>query len=307
MFSYAEMSTAELIDLLFKEEDRVKRGHIEELVRRGEEAAGPLREIIKNEDYWYEGQDGDYWIVIHAITVLSAIRDEKALPDLIEMVPHAYISNHDNAVEILPAALSQFGQEAAEPYMNFINEHRGAYRDNSDYSFCRNVFSAALTRIALENDQVRERVTGFICNNFIDPQEDDAVFLSLSAAHPLALDRERGLRALREAFKRGVIKEEVTEGFDQFIRFLDSPGADAYYDLKRDLFDFYLPEAIRERQREKAKLQRENLGRDSGGKPVSAGYSLSQRGALVRLEKTGRNDSCPCGSGKKYKKCCGKI
>ena len=26
----------------------------------------------------------------------------------------------------------------------------------------------------------------------------------------------------------------------------------------------------------------------------------------VRSEKVGRNDPCPCGSGKKYKKCCGK-
>lgn len=26
----------------------------------------------------------------------------------------------------------------------------------------------------------------------------------------------------------------------------------------------------------------------------------------VRVEKVGRNDPCPCGSGKKYKKCCGK-
>jgi SEC-C motif-containing protein len=25
----------------------------------------------------------------------------------------------------------------------------------------------------------------------------------------------------------------------------------------------------------------------------------------VRVEKIGRNDPCPCGSGKKYKKCCG--
>ena len=24
-------------------------------------------------------------------------------------------------------------------------------------------------------------------------------------------------------------------------------------------------------------------------------------------EKVGRNDPCPCGSGKKYKKCCGKL
>ena len=26
--------------------------------------------------------------------------------------------------------------------------------------------------------------------------------------------------------------------------------------------------------------------------------------ARTRLAATGRNDSCPCGSGKKYKKCC---
>ena len=27
---------------------------------------------------------------------------------------------------------------------------------------------------------------------------------------------------------------------------------------------------------------------------------------IVNENKVGRNDSCPCGSGKKYKKCCGK-
>jgi SWIM/SEC-C metal-binding protein len=26
---------------------------------------------------------------------------------------------------------------------------------------------------------------------------------------------------------------------------------------------------------------------------------------IVKSEKIGRNDPCPCGSGKKYKKCCG--
>jgi preprotein translocase subunit SecA len=25
-----------------------------------------------------------------------------------------------------------------------------------------------------------------------------------------------------------------------------------------------------------------------------------------KVEKIGRNDQCPCGSGKKYKQCCGK-
>ena len=42
------------------------------------------------------------------------------------------------------------------------------------------------------------------------------------------------------------------------------------------------------------------------GRWVYAGQQL-QRGTTVRREtpKVGRNDPCPCGSGKKYKKCCG--
>ena len=29
-------------------------------------------------------------------------------------------------------------------------------------------------------------------------------------------------------------------------------------------------------------------------------------GTIRKEKKVGRNDPCPCGSGKKYKKCCGK-
>ena len=29
--------------------------------------------------------------------------------------------------------------------------------------------------------------------------------------------------------------------------------------------------------------------------------------ATEEISKTGRNDACPCGSGKKFKKCCGKV
>src|SRR5512145_2630694 len=123
MSNYAEMTTAELIDLLFNEEDRATMEHARELIARGEEAARPLREILANEDYWYEGQGGDHWIVVHAINILSAMRDEQALPLLIEMVPHAYFSNHDAAVEVLPAALGHYGATAVDPYMKFIGEY----------------------------------------------------------------------------------------------------------------------------------------------------------------------------------------
>src|SRR5215510_3848477 len=213
MFNYAEMKTAELIDLLFKEEDRATLEHAREMVARGEEAAGPLREILANEDYWYEGQGGDHWIVVHAINILGAMRDEQTLPLLIEMVPHAYFSNHDSAVEVLPAALAEYGATALEPYMKFIGEYRGAYHDNPDFGHCRHTLSAALTRIALRDEAVHARVADFIIGLFADPQEDDKIFLSFSADHPIALDKapgkERGLQAVRAAYERGMISQEI--------------------------------------------------------------------------------------------------
>ncbi|MGL6106354.1 SEC-C metal-binding domain-containing protein [Romboutsia sp.] len=43
---------------------------------------------------------------------------------------------------------------------------------------------------------------------------------------------------------------------------------------------------------------------DDERKEIQKAYKLSK--TVVREDKVGRNDACPCGSGKKYKKCCGK-
>ena len=37
-----------------------------------------------------------------------------------------------------------------------------------------------------------------------------------------------------------------------------------------------------------------------------AGGDPAKKGAQVKRVKVGRNDPCPCGSGKKYKNCCGR-
>ncbi|MBR6650971.1 MAG: preprotein translocase subunit SecA [Clostridia bacterium] len=59
-------------------------------------------------------------------------------------------------------------------------------------------------------------------------------------------------------------------------------------------------------------MPREQIKRVEVAKPVSAGFAGAGDGTLKKKpvvkkasEKIGRNDPCPCGSGKKYKKCCG--
>ncbi|MCP5368805.1 MAG: YchJ family protein [Hyphomicrobiales bacterium] len=41
------------------------------------------------------------------------------------------------------------------------------------------------------------------------------------------------------------------------------------------------------------------------GRWVFADCVLNPKGPTRRVDKVGRNDPCPCGSGKKFKKCCG--
>ena len=49
-------------------------------------------------------------------------------------------------------------------------------------------------------------------------------------------------------------------------------------------------------------LQREELAKDA---TASHGGENVTKKTVVNKDKVGRNDPCPCGSGKKYKKCCG--
>lgn len=327
MLNYSQMTTDSLIDLLFEAEDRVTLDHIREVVSRGREATPRLREIILNEDHWYEGQYGGYWIVLHAVVILSAMRDPQVLPDVLSSVMHSYFADHEWVSDKWTEILAQFGPPAIEPLKSFILEHRGAYVDNSDYSFARHHALSALTRIALDHAEVKAAVLDFISNLYSDPGEEDVDFLSFSLTRPAALDRRRGIQIAKAAYQRGVIDGDVVGDFGEFLGRLNDPLLDPFYSLKRDLFAFYDPEAITARQRRWASKEIEDIYqpmRDDlawGGPPpfplpidpiypgsellVPEGDLEDQSGALVRAEKTGRNDPCPCGSGMKFKKCCG--
>lgn len=48
-----------------------------------------------------------------------------------------------------------------------------------------------------------------------------------------------------------------------------------------------------------------NMEREQVAEAKSTNFEETERKPIVKEDKPGRNDVCPCGSGKKYKKCCG--
>jgi preprotein translocase subunit SecA len=78
------------------------------------------------------------------------------------------------------------------------------------------------------------------------------------------------------------------EGFELFDQML--------YKIDNDISTYLLKAEIRQNTKAEQTLK---------GKAVENSNKVKKR-SPKRVNKIGRNEPCPCGSGKKYKQCCGK-
>ncbi len=109
--------------------------------------------------------------------------------------------------------------------------------------------------------------------------------------HIDAMDELRRGMHLRAYGQRDPIVEYRLEGFDMFDEMIAS--------IKEDTVRMLL--TIRIRTEEEPK-------REQVAKPTAmsgGGDDTLRKEPVKNKKKVGRNDPCPCGSGKKYKKCCG--
>ena len=92
---------------------------------------------------------------------------------------------------------------------------------------------------------------------------------------------------LRSYAQNNPLVEYTNEGFQLFDEMLDT--------INREITKYLLKAEIKQ-----------NLERKEVAKPTGTNDSKDKVKTTRKVEKIGRNDPCPCGSGKKYKQCCGK-
>ncbi|NLW92081.1 MAG: preprotein translocase subunit SecA [Syntrophomonadaceae bacterium] len=102
--------------------------------------------------------------------------------------------------------------------------------------------------------------------------------------HIDAMDQLRNGISLRAYGQKDPLIEYKFEAFDAFQSMIHS--------IKEDLLRYIMRIRVVEQQEERVTFV--NQGEEAEKKPVKVG------------KKVGRNEPCPCGSGKKYKNCCGK-
>ena len=92
---------------------------------------------------------------------------------------------------------------------------------------------------------------------------------------------------LRSYAQNNPLVEYTNEGFQLFDEMLDT--------INREITKYLLKAEIKQ-----------NLERKEVAKPTGTNDSKDKVKTTRKVEKIGRNSPCPCGSGKKYKQCCGK-
>ncbi len=142
--------------------------------------------------------------------------------------------------------------------------------------------------------------------------------------HLYAMDQLRNsiwMRSLAEKDPKTEYKREAVRLFEQMFERIEEHVTDVILKVERpkkaeEAKDLYtIAETSHERVSQFADSQYNRARYEQSKQLVAAQYEQGaqapqgeQRVKQIKLEqpKVGRNDPCPCGSGKKYKKCCGK-
>ncbi|KPJ98843.1 MAG: preprotein translocase subunit SecA [Desulfobacterales bacterium SG8_35] len=119
--------------------------------------------------------------------------------------------------------------------------------------------------------------------------------------HLLNMDHLKEGIGLRGYGQKNPLNEYKREGFEMFANMIETVKQQTLTTLFR--IKIASEEDVDREAMEKRKRQQAEMRLSRGGQEAAQ----TQQPLKREGEKIGRNDPCPCGSGRKYKKCCGRL
>lgn len=299
----ASLSPFELTDLMIENEDRVPRNVIDECARRGDELTEHLNRLHEIDYLWDpEGNAGLWWLRLHAAMILGLIPSEKAGLLLVELMRRLSIEEDSDMQDWLAGYWPALFNNKPETVLAAV---RALAEDRSMGWYIRvNAIEPVMASAQHHGGVVFEQVFAWLVDKVAD-ETDDRDFRLLAAMVLLKHPRSE-YRALLD----GLADSQTGSGkfFDRKDVQKAYSDASRKFDRHTNPWGFYEPDSITNRQirwrDEDAKAEMRRLN-DAAEYPDSSYEPYYFEEPYVRpAPKIGRNDPCPCGSGKKYKKCC---
>lgn len=238
----------------------------------------------------------------------------------------------ENLIERIYATLEEFISEKFDEYSSSSKAEKEE-RARLIKDIFREKFSYTLTEEDFANIDKKnheEEINEFVEHFTKELKEKEALagkenlnmfirYQYLQAIDKKWLDHLENLESLREAVylrsygQKNPLTEYKLEGFDIFYSMLDDIRIEIASRLVRvQISTEEEAHASRQMRSIQGNAQHNSMGSFSGagqgmGPTALSSRSRPENAQVVRtVPKVGRNDPCPCGSGKKYKHCCGK-
>jgi len=251
---------------------------------------------------WPEDEDDvSGYAPIHAWRGLAQLRAAEAVGPLLEMMGPLDELGDDWYLEEFPHVFAWIGLASMAPLRDYLLEDRPG-------TYPRVVASSGLRELAMRHAQVRDDVVKVLCEALSKYEQSDETFNGLLVADLLELKAVEAAELIERAHAADRVDLMVCGCWETVRKELGVEGLGLVpKELAAQKPSFLPPElqakfeAAAERLRSRPPLTGDNWEEpDDSDDVVPDGPLLP----LQPVKKAGRNDPCPCGSGKKYKKCC---
>lgn len=249
------------------------------VLRFGAAAVAPLCEVLSDPEVWEPTALPETMFPVHLLYLLGCLGDATAAPTIVEVLRTQDLGDHltEGVAPVLgalgPAALPSLVpvalDHAVDPWVRNAMG-RGLYLAGCAHPEVRAEVAVVLTRMIREAD-------------FKNP--DDFMTAEMIADDAVRTGDPEAIAAVRDAFARG-----LGEGVFTDEGMIDRVGAEEpWHPRAHDEPPIVHFEWL---ERHPPRPTARTLGSVAAPSPVRV------------APKVGRNEPCPCGSGKKFKKCC---
>ena len=251
---------------------------------------------IVEEDEWEEEKMN---FLIHAIFLLGELESTKSIENIFNVLRQSY--------EYFRLYLGDFlTAEIWEPIYKMTNNNLEACKqfmfEPGNDTYARTIFTDMVEQVAHHQPERRNEVIQwfrevilFFLNSQLEDNVIDSDVVGLLICNVLDIKGKELMPEIKNLFDKGIVSLGICGDWNDVKKAFEKPDR---YDKKNDI----LP--IIERYEEVTSTWA-SYNQSKGNSPFE--YDEHFRPSVLphRAEpKIGRNDPCPCGSGKKYKKCC---
>ena len=243
----------------------------------------------------------------HALLLLADLKQENPLPFILDILRQddEYIDFWfgDSLSSLAIPALYFSGKDNIKSFIDFIKEPNVS-------AYTKSMVSESLCKILYYKKEVSKTVLIDYCNDildfFIENKDDkniiDTEFLGLFVSDLVDYKLKELLPKIKQLFYLNIVGYGVCGYYESVVEDISS-------ELKKDL-------SIKENSISEKYLYFKNLWNnldsffddsmddDSMDDDYPSENLINPSYFINDAVKTGRNEPCPCGSGKKYKKCC---